>query len=62
MLLNQVGERYYQEDFFRFCHHYGTVPDGARPGTPTDKPRVERDIGYAKAGWRWVKAAVRSSR
>jgi len=52
VLLNQLGERYYQEDFFRFCRHYGTVPDAARPATPTDKGRVERDIGYAKGNWR----------
>jgi transposase len=51
VLLNQLGERYYQEDFFRFCRHYGTVPDAARPATPTDKGRVERDIGYAKGNW-----------
>jgi hypothetical protein len=49
--VNQLGERYYQEDFFRFCRHYGTMPDAARPGTPTDKGRVERDIGYAKGNW-----------
>jgi hypothetical protein len=52
VLLSQLGERYYQEDFFRFCRHYGTVPDAARPATPTDKGRVERDIGYAKGNWR----------
>lgn len=51
VLLNQLGERYYQEDFFRFCRHYGMVPDAARPATPTDKGRVERDIGYAKGNW-----------
>ena len=48
VLINQLGERYYQEDFFRFCRHYGTVADVARPATPTDKGRVERDIGYVK--------------
>lgn len=48
VLFDQLGQRYYQEDFFRFCRHYGTVPDVARPRTPTDKARVERDIGYAK--------------
>ena len=48
VLLDRLGQRYYQEDFFRFCQHYGTVPDAARPGTPTDKGRTERDIGYAK--------------
>ncbi len=52
VLINQLGERYYQEDFFRFCRHYGAVPDAARPFTPTDKGRVERDIGYAKGNWR----------
>ena len=30
------------------CRHYRTVPDAARPATPTDKGRTERDIGYAK--------------
>lgn len=48
VLIDQLGQRFYQEDFFRFCRHYGTVPDAARPGMPTDKGRVERDIGYAK--------------
>jgi transposase len=48
VLIDQLGQRVYQEDFFRFCQHYGTVPDAARPATPTDKGRVERDIGYAK--------------
>lgn len=48
VLFSQLGERYYQEDFFRFCQHYGTVPDAARPRTPTDKGRVEREIGYVE--------------
>jgi len=50
VLINALGERYYQEDFFRFCAHYGCVPDAARPRTPTDKGRTERDIGYVKHG------------
>lgn len=48
VLLSALGERYYQEDFFRLCRHYGTLPDAARPMTPTDKGRTERDIGYVK--------------
>ena len=52
VLINHLGERYYQEDFFALCRHYGTLPDAARPRTPTDKGRVERDIGYAKGNWR----------
>lgn len=48
VLQNALGERYYQEDFFRLCQHYGTLPDAARPMTPTDKGRTERDIGYVK--------------
>jgi len=48
VLMNAIGERHYQEDFFRFCQHYGCVPDAARPATPTDKGRTERDIGYVK--------------
>lgn len=48
VLVNALGERHYQEDFYRFCQHYGCVPDAARPATPTDKGRVERDIGYVK--------------
>lgn len=48
VLIDQLGRRYYQEDFFRFCHHYGTVADAARPYTPTDKGRVERDIRYCR--------------
>ena len=48
VLINALGERHYQEDFFRFCQHYGCVPDAARPATPTDKGRVERDISYVK--------------
>lgn len=48
VLTNALGERHYQEDFFRFCRHYGCVPDAARPATPTDKGRTERDIGYVK--------------
>lgn len=48
VLLDQLHERYYQEDFFRFCRHYGTVPDAARPRTPTDKGRVERSISYVR--------------
>lgn len=46
VLFNALGERHYQEDFYRFCKHHGCVPDAARPATPTDKGRVERDIGY----------------
>ena len=49
VLLDALGQRYYQVDFFRLCQHYGTTPDAARPYTPTDKGRVERDIGYAKS-------------
>jgi transposase len=48
VLIDRIGQRYYQEDFFRFCRHYGVVPDAARIHTPTDKGKVERDIGYAK--------------
>jgi hypothetical protein len=48
VLIDQLGQRHYQEDFFRFCRHYGTLPDAARPYTPTDKGRCERDIGYGK--------------
>lgn len=48
VLQSALGERYYQEDFFRLCRHYGTLPDAARPMTPTDKGRTERDIGYVK--------------
>jgi transposase len=48
VLISKLGERYYQEDFYRLCKHYGTLPDAARPRTPTDKGRVERDIGYVK--------------
>ena len=48
VLLNHLGERFYQKDFFAFCRHYGVVPDAARPRTPTDKGRVERDIRYVK--------------
>jgi transposase len=48
VLISGLGERYYQEDFFRLCQHYGTLPDAARPMTPTDKGRTERDIGYVK--------------
>lgn len=48
VLVNALGERYYQEDFFRLCQHYGCVPDAARPVTPTDKGRTERDIGCVK--------------
>ena len=51
VLLDQLGQRYYQEDFFRFCRHYGTTPDAARPHTPTDKGRVERDIRYARGSF-----------
>jgi len=50
VLTNALGERHYQEDFFRFCQHYGCTPDAARPRTPTDKARTERDIGYVKHG------------
>lgn len=48
VLVDRLGQRHYQEDFFRFCRHYGMVPDAARPATPTDKGRTERDIGYVK--------------
>lgn len=50
VLTNALGERHYQEDFFRFCQHYGCVPDAARPSTPTDKGRIERDIRYVRYG------------
>ncbi len=48
VLVSHLGERYYQEDFFKLCRHYGTVPDAARPYTPTDKGRTEREIRYVK--------------
>jgi transposase len=51
VLIDRLGQRYYQEDFFHFAQHYGTVPEAARPRTPTDKGRTERDIGYAKGNW-----------
>ena len=46
VIIDALRERHYQEDFYRFCRHHGCVPDAARPATPTDKGRVERDIGY----------------
>jgi len=48
VLIDRLGQRHYQTDFFDFCRHYNTLPDAARPYTPTDKGRCERDIGYAK--------------
>jgi hypothetical protein len=51
VLIDRLGERCYQDDFFRFCRHYGTVPDAARIRRPTDKARVERNIGYAKTSF-----------
>lgn len=48
VLLTKLKERYYQKDFYKLCKHYGTLPDAARPRTPTDKGRCERDIGYVK--------------
>jgi transposase len=48
VLVDRLNQRYYQEDFFRFCRHYGMLPDATRIATPTDKGRTERDIGYAK--------------
>ncbi|HKI84147.1 MAG TPA: IS21 family transposase, partial [Candidatus Krumholzibacteria bacterium] len=48
VLIDRLGQRHYQEDFFRFCRHYGMVPKAARPATPTDKGRTEREIGYVK--------------
>jgi len=48
VLIDRLGLRHYQQDFFDFCRHYNTLPDAARPHTPTDKGRCERDIGYAK--------------
>lgn len=48
VLISGLGERVYQKDFYELCRHYGTTPDAARPFTPTDKGRVERDIRYAK--------------
>ncbi|MBC7221247.1 IS21 family transposase [Candidatus Bipolaricaulota bacterium] len=51
VIIDRLGQRYYQEEFFRLAQHYGTVPDVARPRTPTDKGRTERDIGYAKGNW-----------
>jgi len=49
VLLDQLGQRFYQEDFLRFCQHYGVIPDTARPFTRTDKGRVERDVRYARS-------------
>ena len=51
VLINALGERVYQRDFFELCRHYNTVPDAARPRTATDKGRVERDIRYAKGSF-----------
>lgn len=51
VLCRGLEGRLYQQDFFDFCRHHGTLPDAARPRTPTDKGRVERDIGYAKGNW-----------
>ena len=51
VLCRGLEGRLYQQDFFNFCRHHGTLPDAARPWTPTDKGRVERDIGYAKGNW-----------
>ena len=51
VLFDQLKQRYYQDDFFRFCRHYGAIPDAARPGTPTDKGRAERDIRYCKGNF-----------
>lgn len=48
VLLTKLKERYYQKDFYKLCKHYGTLPEAARPRTPTDKGRCERDIGYVK--------------
>ncbi len=51
VLFDQLRQRYYQDEFFRFCRHYGAIPDAARPGTPTDKGRTERDIRYCKGNF-----------
>lgn len=48
ILVNQLGERLYQEDFAAFCRHYGVTAEPARFYKATDKGRVESAVGYVK--------------
>lgn len=45
------------QEFFNFCHHYGTALIAARPRRPTDKNLIEVHLGVF---WRWARRRLRS--
>lgn len=45
------------QEFFNFCHHYGTALVAARPCRPTDKNLIEVHLGVF---WRWVRRRLRT--
>lgn len=45
------------QEFFNFCHHYGTSLIAARPRRPTDKNLIEVHLGVF---WRWARRRLKS--
>lgn len=45
------------QEFFNFCHHYGTALIAARPKRPTDKNLIEVHLGVF---WRWARRRIKA--
>jgi transposase len=43
-------------EFLKFCEHYNTVPQPARPYSPKDKNLIEVSLGVF---WRWVRPKIK---
>lgn len=43
-------------EFLKFCEHYDTVPQPARPSSPKDKNLIEVSLGVF---WRWVRPKIK---
>lgn len=44
------------QEFFNFCHHYGTAMIAARPRRPKDKNLIEVHLGVF---WRWARRKIK---
>jgi hypothetical protein len=44
------------QEFFNFCHHYGTALIAARPRRPKDKNLIEVHLGVF---WRWARRKIK---
>lgn len=46
-------------EFLKFCEHFNTVPQPARPRSPKDKNLIEVSLGVF---WRWIRPKIKRER